>query len=218
MFIPPMLDNKRTSKPSVFAPAALLGEARRQKGLDSLEVPPVCILDPDGDLARRLRQTGLAMPFSGTSFWPTWEQRYADAAHGPKNSRRPMPTPMRDFWLRRRSTASQPHNWATKDPQPCCRRCRKCWKLRMLGRAFSTNGEEVPSRWAQGQMRLAAARSGGEIDRRGTSRGNVAGFAEIKPRISQGIRRSQPRSLAHGFRARSGRYRKNEYRRCGCRA
>ena len=84
MFIPPILDNKRTSKPSVFAPAALLGEARRQKGLDSLEVPPVCILDPDGDLARRLRQTGLAMPFSGTSFWPTWEQPYADAARGRK--------------------------------------------------------------------------------------------------------------------------------------
>ena len=75
MFIPPILDNKRTSKPSVFAPAALLGEARRQKGLDSLEVPPVCILDPDGDLARRLRQTGLAMPFSGTSFWPTGSNR-----------------------------------------------------------------------------------------------------------------------------------------------
>jgi hypothetical protein len=46
MVIPPILDNKHTSMPSVFAPAALLREARRQKGLDALEVPPVCILDP----------------------------------------------------------------------------------------------------------------------------------------------------------------------------
>ena len=59
MVVPPILDNKHPSMPSVFAPAALLREARRQKGLDTLEVPPVCILDPDGDLVRRLRQTGL---------------------------------------------------------------------------------------------------------------------------------------------------------------
>jgi hypothetical protein len=38
MVIPPILDNKLTSMPSVFAPAALLREARRQKGLDTLEV------------------------------------------------------------------------------------------------------------------------------------------------------------------------------------
>ena len=33
MVVPPILDNKHTSTPSVFAPAALLREARRQKGL-----------------------------------------------------------------------------------------------------------------------------------------------------------------------------------------
>src|SRR6202047_939566 len=69
MVIPPILDNKHTSMPSVFAPAALLREARRQKGLDTSEVPPVCILDPDGDLVRRLRQTGVAKPFAG---WPCY--------------------------------------------------------------------------------------------------------------------------------------------------
>src|ERR1700732_3405719 len=67
MVIPPILDNKHTSMPSVFAPETLLREARRQKGLDTSEVPPVCILDPDGDLVRRLRQTGVAKPFAG---WP----------------------------------------------------------------------------------------------------------------------------------------------------
>jgi hypothetical protein len=56
--MPSMLDNKDTSAPSVFLPAALLREARRQKGLATVDVPPVCILDPDGDIVRRLRQTG----------------------------------------------------------------------------------------------------------------------------------------------------------------
>ena len=48
-------DCKNTSAPSVFLPAALLREARRQKGLAAVDVPPVCILDPDGDIVRRLR-------------------------------------------------------------------------------------------------------------------------------------------------------------------
>ena len=69
MATPPILDNKHTSMPSAFAPAALLREARRQKGLASVEVPPVCILDPDGDLVRELRRTGVAKPFAG---WPCY--------------------------------------------------------------------------------------------------------------------------------------------------
>src|SRR5258707_14926634 len=67
--MPSILDNKNTSAPSVFLPAALLREARRQKGLASVDVPPVCILDPDGDIVRRLRQTGEARPFEG---WPCY--------------------------------------------------------------------------------------------------------------------------------------------------
>ena len=69
MVIPPILDNKHTTMPSVFAPAALLREARRQKRLATSEVPPVCILDPDGDLVRELRRTGAAQPFAG---WPCY--------------------------------------------------------------------------------------------------------------------------------------------------
>ena len=67
--IPPILRNKRTWAKSVFTPSALLREARRQKELDDVEAPPVCILDPDGDLARRLRQTGVSKPFAG---WPCY--------------------------------------------------------------------------------------------------------------------------------------------------
>jgi uridine phosphorylase len=66
---PPILDNKPVAAPSVFAPQALLREARRQKGLAAAEVPRVCILDPDGDIVRRLRAAGMAQPFEG---WPCY--------------------------------------------------------------------------------------------------------------------------------------------------
>jgi uridine phosphorylase len=70
--MPSVLDRKNTSAPSVFLPAALLREARRQKGLPTVDVPPVCILDPDGDIVRRLRQTGRSRPFEG---WPCYHTR-----------------------------------------------------------------------------------------------------------------------------------------------
>jgi uridine phosphorylase len=67
--MPPLHDNKNPSSPSVFAPAALLREARRQKGIAAVDVPSACILDPDGDIARRLRRAGEAKPFEG---WPCY--------------------------------------------------------------------------------------------------------------------------------------------------
>ncbi|WP_027581016.1 nucleoside phosphorylase [Bradyrhizobium sp. Ai1a-2] len=69
MAVPPILDNKHSSTPSVFTPAALLREARRQKRLSTVDVPAVCILDPDGDLVRQLRKTGAARSFPG---WPCY--------------------------------------------------------------------------------------------------------------------------------------------------
>ena len=66
---PSILDNKNPMSPSVFQPAALLREARRQKGLAAVDVPHVCILEPDGDIVRRLRNTGQARPFEG---WPCY--------------------------------------------------------------------------------------------------------------------------------------------------
>ena len=70
--MPSLLDPKNTSAASVFRPSALLREARRQKGLAAVDVPPVCILDPDGDIARHLRQTGQSRPFEG---WPCYHTR-----------------------------------------------------------------------------------------------------------------------------------------------
>ncbi|SEE17395.1 Uridine phosphorylase [Rhizobiales bacterium GAS191] len=56
--VSPLLQHKWHRQPSVFSPEALLREARRQKGLAQAEVPATCLLDPDGDIVRRLRDRG----------------------------------------------------------------------------------------------------------------------------------------------------------------
>jgi uridine phosphorylase len=53
-------------EPSVFLPGNLLREARRQRGLPDGRVPEVCVLDPDGDFVRYLRQA------HGAARSPTW--------------------------------------------------------------------------------------------------------------------------------------------------
>ena len=64
-----ILDNKDPDAPSVFEPAALLREARRQKGLPIADVPTLCILDPDGDIVRRLKLFGQAKL---SAAWPCY--------------------------------------------------------------------------------------------------------------------------------------------------
>jgi len=61
----PIVDGKDHAAPSVFRPEALLREARRQKGLPPLAVPRICVLDPDGDIVRRLRASGAGRPHEG---------------------------------------------------------------------------------------------------------------------------------------------------------
>jgi uridine phosphorylase len=47
----------------------LLREGRRQKGLSLVNVPAVCILDPDGDIVRRLKTSGKAQQ---SQIWPCY--------------------------------------------------------------------------------------------------------------------------------------------------
>lgn len=61
----PLLLAKDRDAPSVFRPEALLREARRQRSLPAEPVPPICLLDPDGDIVRHLRARGLARRHDG---------------------------------------------------------------------------------------------------------------------------------------------------------
>ena len=67
--MPPLLDNKDPSAVSIFVAPALLREARRQKGIAAADVPSVCILDPDGDIVRRLKASGRAQ---AAPEWPCY--------------------------------------------------------------------------------------------------------------------------------------------------
>ena len=51
---PPILRDKHYDAPSAFTPNSILREARRQKGLVTRSVPPICVLDPDGDMREQL--------------------------------------------------------------------------------------------------------------------------------------------------------------------
>ncbi|MEC3975860.1 nucleoside phosphorylase [Amycolatopsis sp. H20-H5] len=54
----PLLAAKDYTAPSLFEPANLLREARRQKNLPDTAVPAVGLLDPDGDIVRYLATSG----------------------------------------------------------------------------------------------------------------------------------------------------------------
>jgi hypothetical protein len=54
----PLIECRDHAAPSVFRPESLLREARRQKGIAPGHVPPVCILDPDGDIVAHVRRPG----------------------------------------------------------------------------------------------------------------------------------------------------------------
>lgn len=61
-----ILADKHYDAPSAFTPENLLREARRQKGLETTNVPAICVLDPDGDMVRQLKRQGRA------HFDPAW--------------------------------------------------------------------------------------------------------------------------------------------------
>jgi len=47
---------------TAFAPETLIAAVRRQRGIAAAAVPPVCVLEFDGDLTDRLVETGAAQP------------------------------------------------------------------------------------------------------------------------------------------------------------
>jgi uridine phosphorylase len=75
------LRNKRPHAPSVFSAASLLREARRQKGLSTEAVPPICVLDPDGDVVEALRRAGRTRRFEA---WPCYHTELDNFALGGK--------------------------------------------------------------------------------------------------------------------------------------
>ncbi len=63
--LPPILGAKHYDEISVFTPQALLREAQRQKSGTLERVPDICLLDPDGDIVRRLKTEGRALSHGG---------------------------------------------------------------------------------------------------------------------------------------------------------
>lgn len=57
---PTILKNKNYNESSIFLPENLLREARRQMEIPECDVPDICVLDPDGDLAEYLKNNGKA--------------------------------------------------------------------------------------------------------------------------------------------------------------
>ena len=75
----PLLHAKSYDQPSVFQPANLLREGRRQRKRPDISVPAVCVLDPDGDIVRHLTATGQATEHPGWACYHTtlWNHRVA---------------------------------------------------------------------------------------------------------------------------------------------
>jgi uridine phosphorylase len=67
----PIVDRKDHEAPSVFQPEALLREARRQKQLPPVDVPEVCLLDPDGDVVRHIKKKGSGRTHQGWACYHT---------------------------------------------------------------------------------------------------------------------------------------------------
>jgi hypothetical protein len=62
----PLIERTDHLAPSVFRPENLLREARRQKALAPGSVPPICLLDPDGDIVAHVQRS------HGATACPHW--------------------------------------------------------------------------------------------------------------------------------------------------
>ena len=69
---PPILRSKKYDHASLFKPDNLLREARRQKNIPEGQLPPICILDPDGDILNNLLSTNSAKI---NSYWACYHTK-----------------------------------------------------------------------------------------------------------------------------------------------
>lgn len=60
------LFNHPLTRPSAFTPERLMDAVRTERGLPQQPVPPLCVLDFDGDLADHLAEQGISSP------WTSW--------------------------------------------------------------------------------------------------------------------------------------------------
>ena len=79
-----ILTRRDQAEASVFLPENLLREARRQLGLTDARVPAVCLLDPDGDIVRSLRERERARRSETWACYHSdlWETEIGDEALG----------------------------------------------------------------------------------------------------------------------------------------
>ena len=80
----PLLDNKYYHRPSVFSPGNLLREVRRQNSIPEGKIPDTSILDPDGDLLRRLSDDKAAVlnPFWACCHPELYDFKYDNVEFG----------------------------------------------------------------------------------------------------------------------------------------
>jgi len=76
---PPIIQDKAYDQDSVFIPENLLREARRQNAIAAGTVPPICVLDPDGDIVENLLARGETRP---NAYWACYHTRMHDFGLG----------------------------------------------------------------------------------------------------------------------------------------
>ncbi len=72
---PPIIRQKAYEQASVFIPESLLREAKRQSSIPTGKVPPICVLDPDGDILENLLARDQARP---NEYWACYHTRMYD--------------------------------------------------------------------------------------------------------------------------------------------
>jgi uridine phosphorylase len=61
----------RVFSPSAFTPEALVTAVRNERTMDAISVPPICVLDFDGDLTDWLLESGITKPHPGWACFHT---------------------------------------------------------------------------------------------------------------------------------------------------